>query len=80
MSVLLGNKLQCLFRGLTGRRGLWHELSVADRKRDVMVFQDYTGWRLLLVLTVMAVHSCWIDIRSECHYNTLGEAVAIVNR
>ena len=60
--------------------GLWHEFRMADRERDVMVFPDGTGWRPRPVLTVMAVHSHWVNMRSERHYHTLAEAVAIVNR
>ena len=60
--------------------GLWHEFRMADREREVMVFPDGTGWRPRPVLTVMAVHSHWVNMRSERHYHTLAEAIAIVNR
>jgi hypothetical protein len=59
---------------------LWREFFRAALRRKETVFPGGRGAIGRPVLNVLAVHSQWVDMRSERHYHTLAEAVAIVNR
>ena len=59
---------------------LWHEFRRAETRRKDLVYPEGNGTIGRPILNVLAVHSNWVNMRSERHYHTLAEAVAIVNR
>lgn len=59
---------------------LWHEFYKAALHRKETVYPGGRGAIGRPVLTVLAVHSNWVQMRSERNYHTLAEAVTIVNR
>lgn len=59
---------------------LWQEFRRAEIRRKDLVYPEGNGTIGRPILNVLAVHSNWVNMRSERHYHTLAEAVAIVNR
>ncbi|MDA8695382.1 hypothetical protein N9L83_00370 [Flavobacteriales bacterium] len=59
---------------------LEREFLRASLRRKETVFPGGRGAIGRPVLNVLAIHSHWVQMRSERHYHTLAEAVAMVNR